>query len=88
MAVPCHTDPATLKAGDPPPNYKESERGCQLDQEKAMQYYTSVADIVIYYNEGSFKPNDFSESRVTKQSVIHTLRIDPSKPAWHPVEIQ
>ena len=88
MAVPCHTDPAVLQAGDPPPNYKESKRGCQLDLDKAMDYYGSIADVVVYYNEGMFKPNDFSDSRVAKQSVLHSLRINPTNPSWYPVEIQ
>lgn len=85
MAVPCHTDPAALNAGDPPPNYKESENGCETDYDK---YLKSVADLVVYFNEGSFRPDDFSDSKVTKQSVIHRLKIDPKKPSWYPVEIQ
>ena len=31
-----------------------------------MDYYNTVADIVIYYNEGSLKLNDFSDNKVAK----------------------
>ena len=74
MAVPCGTNPD---------GYDEPIRDdCEWNRTTVMDYMGDTVDLVMLYNQGTFKQEKFGEDTIDKASVLHKIMVDPNRSNW------
>mmetsp|Transcript_42764 Transcript_42764/g.56462 ORF Transcript_42764/g.56462 Transcript_42764/m.56462 type:complete len:190 (-) Transcript_42764:1262-1831(-) len=76
MAIPCNMRDTVLQAAE-----DRSRDDCDWDRDAAIDYIGDI-NVVTYYNQGRFMPDEFEDDPVLRYSIVHEMRADQSRPNW------
>ena len=51
------------------------------DQQETLDYL-GACSLVVLYNQGIFKQDEFGENRIQKNSILHKVLFNPNNPNW------